>query len=177
MPNQLLDATFLQNECLSGPLPQDWQHLPEQALGKRRWLWLGLTLLPLAVLALFIVLSKGKLALYVIFGVVLLVGFMLQLWLPFQLMRTRYLLRRQDFLLESGVWWRQGVLIPLTRVQHVTVSQGPLQKQFDLATLKVFTAGGLHAEAALIDIKYAEAQQLCQLLSQLIPQEEQANVA
>jgi len=68
-------------------------------------------------------------------------------------------------------------LIPLTRVQHVTVSQGPLQKQFGLATLKVFTAGGLQAEAALSDIDYELAQSLCQQLSQLIPQEEQADAA
>ncbi len=177
MPNQLLDATFLQNECLSAPLPQDWQQLPEQALGKRRWLWLGLTLLPLAVLTLLIVLSDGELALYAMLGVLLLTGFLLQLWLPFQLTRTRFLLRRQDFLLESGVWWRQAVLIPLTRVQHVTVSQGPLQKHYGLATLKVFTAGGVHAEAALVDIEYDEAQRLCQLLSQLIPQETLSDVA
>ncbi len=177
MPNQLLDTAFLQDECLSAPLPQDWQHLPEQALGKRRWLWLGLTLLPLAVLALLIVLSDGELALYAMLGLVLLAGFLLQLWLPFQLTRTRFLLRRQDFLLESGVWWRQAVLIPLTRVQHVTVSQGPLQKQFGLATLKVFTAGGLHAEAALADIEYDAAQTLCQQLSRLIPQEDHADVA
>ena len=177
MANQLLDASFVQDECLSAPLPQDWQHLPEQALGKRRWLWLGLTLLLLAVLGLLIILSDGELALYAMLGLVLMAGFLLQLWLPFQLTRTRFLLRRQDFLLESGVWWHQAVLIPLTRVQHVTVSQGPLQKQFGLATLKVFTAGGLQAEAALSDIEYALAQSLCQQLSQLIPQEEQADAA
>ena len=177
MPNQLLDATFIQNECLSAPLPQDWQQLPAQALGKRRWLWFGLTLLPLAGLALLLVLSGGELALYVMLGLVLLAGVLLQLFLPLQLTRTRFLLRRQDFLLESGVWWRQAVLIPLTRVQHVTVSQGPLQKHYGLATLKVFTAGGVHAEAALQDIAYDEAQQLCQLLSRLIPQEVQPDVA
>ncbi len=177
MANQLLDAAFLQNECLSAPLPQDWQQLPEQALGKRRWLWLGLMLLPLAVLILLIVLSGGELAFFAMLGVLLLAGLALQLWLPLQLTRTRYLLRRQDFLLESGVWWRQVVLIPLTRVQHVTVSQGPLQKHFGLATLKVYTAGGLQAEAALMDIEYDEAQRLCQLLSQLIPQEELSDVA
>ncbi|WP_430456478.1 PH domain-containing protein [Rheinheimera sp.] len=177
MANQLLDAAFIQDECLSAPLPQDWQHLPEAALGKRRWFWLGLTLVVLLALVALIVLSEGELALYAILGLVLLFGFLLQLWLPLQLTRTRFLLRRQDFLLESGVWWRQAVLIPLTRVQHVTVSQGPLQKQFGLATLKVFTAGGLQAEAALSDIDYELAQSLCQQLSQLIPQEERADAA
>lgn len=177
MTNQLLDAAFVQDECLSAPLPQDWQHLPEEALGKRRWLWLGLTALPVAVFVLLLVFSAGELALYVMLAVTVLCGSLLQLWLPLQLNRTRFLLRRQDFLLESGVWWHQAVLIPLTRVQHVTVSQGPLQKQFGLATLKVFTAGGLHAEAALSDIEYERAQSLCQQLSRLIPQEESADAA
>lgn len=177
MANQLLDASFVQDECLTAPLPQDWQHLPEEALGKRRWLWLGLTLFTVVILLGLILLSDGELALYALLGLVLLFGFLLQLWLPFQLTRTRFLLRRQDFLLESGVWWHQAVMIPLTRVQHVTVSQGPLQKQFSLATLKVFTAGGLQAEAALSDIDYELAQSLCQQLSQLIPQEERADAA
>jgi membrane protein YdbS with pleckstrin-like domain len=177
MANQLLDAAFVQDECLSAPLPQEWQHLPDEALSKRRWLWLGLTLLPLAVFVMLILLREGEWALYVMLAVTVLCGGLLQLWLPLQLRRTRFLLRRQDFLLESGVWWRQAVLIPLTRVQHVTVSQGPLQKQFGLATLKVFTAGGLQAEAALSDIDDELAQLLCQQLSQLIPQEERADAA
>lgn len=175
MPNQLLDATFLQDECLSAPLPQDWQHLPEQALGKRRWLWLGLTLLPLLVLGLLLKLSHGALALYALLAVVLLLGALWQLWLPFHLLKTRYLLRTQDFLLESGAWWRKAVLIPLNRVQHVTVSQGPLQKRFGLATLSVFTAGGDHAEATLADIDYAVAQTLSLQLSYLIPKEDKTD--
>ncbi len=177
MSNQLLDANFIQNACLSAPLPTEWQYLPAQALPKRRWMWLGLTLLPVAVCTLLIVLSKAEFATFVMLGVVLLLGSIIQLWLPLQITRTRFLLRRQDFLLSSGVWWHQAVLIPLTRVQHVTVSQGPLQKRFGLATLKVFTAGGVQAEAALADIDYELAQTLCQQLSQLIPQEEHLDAA
>lgn len=65
--------------------------------------------------------------------------------------------------------WHKAVLIPLHRVQHVTISQGPLQKRFGLATLKVYTAGGLDAEATLADIEYGVAQALSEQLSQLIP--------
>lgn len=177
MANQLLDAAFIQNECLTGPLPADWQYLPAQALPKRRWFWLGLSVLPLAIMCMLIALSEAEPTLIVMLGVTLLLCTLVQLWLPLQQARTRFLLRRQDFLLESGVWWRQAVLIPLTRVQHVTVSQGPLQKHFGLATLKVFTAGGLQAEATLADLDYELAQSLCQQLSLLIPQEERIDAA
>ncbi len=175
MANQLLEPTFLQDDCLTAPLPQDWQLLPEAALGKRRWLWLGLTALPLLLVLFLLKLSDGALALYAVLAVVLLLGLLLQLWLPFHLLKTRYLLRSQDFLLESGAWWRKAVLIPLSRVQHVTVSQGPLQKRFGLATLSVFTAGGDHAEATLADIDYALAQTLSLQLSYLIPKEDQTD--
>ena len=174
--NQLLDDVFVQNECLSAPLPEAWLQLPEQALPKRRWLCVGWTLAPLLFLAALNWLSDGEQALLWLLAAVLLGGGLLQLWLPLQIRRTRFLLRRQDFLLESGVWFHQAVMIPLTRVQHVTVSQGPLQKHFGLATLKVFTAGGVQAEAALADIDEALAQSLCQQLSQLIPQEDLTDV-
>lgn len=177
MPNQLLHADFLQDDCLTAPLPEQWQLLPQQALGKRRWFWLGLTLLPLLVELFLLKLSHGAWAVYALGAGLLLVAGMLQIWLPVHLHNTRYLLRSQDFLLESGVWWRRAVLIPLTRVQHVTVSQGPLQKRFGLATLCIFTAGGEHAEATLADIDYDLAQTLSLQLSYLIPKEERTDAA
>jgi membrane protein YdbS with pleckstrin-like domain len=70
------------------------------------------------------------------------------------------------------VLWRKAVLIPLQRVQHVSISQGPLQKRFGLATLKVYTAGGLDAEASLADIEHQLAQALSEQLSRLIPRGE-----
>ena len=56
-----------------------------------------------------------------------------------------------------GVWWRTENTIPRSRVQHIEVSQGPLQRALGLASLIIFTAGeqlnsvtigGLDAETA-----------------------------
>lgn len=44
-------------------------------------------------------------------------------------------------LIRSGVWWRNVRYMPLTRVQHVDVSVGPMQRRFGLATLLIHTAG------------------------------------
>jgi putative membrane protein len=45
----------------------------------------------------------------------------------------------------EGVLTRELVVVPLLRIQSVRVTQGPLQRALDLATVHVDTAGGLRA--------------------------------
>lgn len=172
MTNQLLDAGFLDDQALSGPLPDDWLLLPAQALAKRRWVWLQRFVIVVCGLAMVQWWRGSHWIFWLLWAVTALVFLASWYWLPLQIRRTRFLLRTQDFLLQSGVLWRKAVLIPLHRVQHVSINQGPLQKRFGLATLKVFTAGGLDAEASLADIEYQVAQALSEQLSQLIPRGE-----
>lgn len=51
--------------------------------------------------------------------------------------------------IRQGVFWRQTVNVPRSRVQHTDVSQGPLERRFGLATLVIYTAGTDHARVAL----------------------------
>jgi len=51
-------------------------------------------------------------------------------------------LREFDIAYRSGLFWRKTVIVAFNRVQHVEVSSGPLQRKFDLASVKLFTAGG-----------------------------------
>lgn len=48
--------------------------------------------------------------------------------------------------LRQGVIWRRVTSIPRSRVQHTDVSQGPIQRSFDLATLSIHTAGTEYAK-------------------------------
>lgn len=43
--------------------------------------------------------------------------------------------------LRKGAWWRSETRIPLTRIQHTDVRQGPLERRHGLGTVAVFTAG------------------------------------
>ncbi len=43
--------------------------------------------------------------------------------------------------MRSGTWWRKEVWLPVTRLQHLDVVQGPLERAYGLATLALFTAG------------------------------------
>ena len=56
--------------------------------------------------------------------------------------------------LRRGKWWRREILVPRSRVQHLDIERGPIERHFGLATLVVHTAGTrLHAlrQAGFLD--------------------------
>lgn len=59
-----------------------------------------------------------------------------------------------------GVWTQVHTVVPLTRVQHIDVAQGPLQRPFGVATLVVHTAGTAHATVVLPGISREKANEL-----------------
>lgn len=74
----------------------------------------------------------------------------LALWYPVLAYRhTFYRVDPQGIHIRRGVLWRSVVSVPRSRVQHTDVSQGPLERLFELATLVIYTAGTQHASVAL----------------------------
>mgnify|MGYP001247140453 CR=1 FL=1 len=55
--------------------------------------------------------------------------------------RTRWRLDAVGLYVRRGLIWHTEVLVPRSRVQHLDVERGPLERQFGLATLVVHTAG------------------------------------
>ncbi len=71
-------------------------------------------------------------------------------------------LRDHDIAFRSGLIWRKTVIMPFSRIQHIEVSQGPLQRRFDLGTLKFFTAGGAHVDMQISGLRHQRAVDLRQ---------------
>lgn len=59
--------------------------------------------------------------------------------------------------IHRGVFWQHRITVPISRIQHVDVSQGPLQRQFGLGKVTVHTAGTQHAAVELSGIAYEAA--------------------
>jgi membrane protein YdbS with pleckstrin-like domain len=70
-------------------------------------------------------------------------------WPALQHRRTAYRVDAAGIEIRSGVWWRRVVNVPRSRIQHTDVSQGPLERNFGLSTLGVFTAGTEHSKVEL----------------------------
>ncbi|HET6604009.1 MAG TPA: PH domain-containing protein [Xanthomonadaceae bacterium] len=74
--------------------------------------------------------------------------------------RTRYRLDRDGLTIRRGVFWHTETRVPRSRVQHVDLNHGPIDRRLGLAELKVYTAGTRLASVALGGLDAARAEAL-----------------
>jgi membrane protein YdbS with pleckstrin-like domain len=56
-----------------------------------------------------------------------------------------------------GLMFHSDTVVPFGRVQHIDVSQGPIERAYGLATLVLHTAGNHNASVALPGLAHADA--------------------
>ena len=78
-------------------------------------------------------------------------------WPALQHRFHRYTVSPDAIEIRTGVAWRAVITVPRSRVQHTDVSQGPLERQFHLATLAIYTAGTSYARVDLDGLDHARA--------------------
>jgi membrane protein YdbS with pleckstrin-like domain len=79
------------------------------------------------------------------------------LWPPVRYRYTSYRVSEGGVRIRRGVVWRLAISVPRSRVQHTDVSQGPIERAFDLATLIIYTAGTQHASVHLSGLAHETA--------------------
>jgi membrane protein YdbS with pleckstrin-like domain/RES domain-containing protein len=72
--------------------------------------------------------------------------------------RTSFRVDERGLEIRRGVWWREVLRVPRSRVQHTDVSQGPVERPYGLATLVVHTAGTQHASIHLDGLAHETAE-------------------
>lgn len=149
----------------------DWQPLPPRSrllflLGAIPWLALAgaivggtigklgqLTQDPGSSNDLTLVLTTGALG--------LLLGAGLGYWLGHKQYRhTYWRLDAEGLALRRGRMWQRETRVPITRVQHLDLKRGPLQRYRDLATLTVHTAGTRNSSVIVPNIDIYDAEYL-----------------
>ena len=94
---------------------------------------------------LFLTLDNAILKLVGIIGICTGIVFIVLLisWPRLEFPHRGYALREMDIAQKHGLVTRYMATAPFSRVQHVAVSQGILDRMFSLATLQIYTAGGV----------------------------------
>lgn len=83
-------------------------------------------------------------------GPVLLVALALIIRIPMRRYSARgYQMSTDRLRVVRGVLMRSDTVVPFSRVQHIDVHQGPLERFFGIATLTLHTAGNHNASVAL----------------------------
>lgn len=78
--------------------------------------------------------------------------------------RTSFVISGAGCEIRRGVIWRRIITVPLSRIQHSDVTQGPLQRAYGLATLSLYTAGTEHAKIDLHGLAFETAMAIRQYL-------------
>lgn len=71
-----------------------------------------------------------------------------------------YALRTHDLLYKSGWWWRTLKVVPFNRAQHLSLESGLIERQYGLASLRIYTAGASQADFSLYGVKQEVAEKL-----------------
>ena len=74
--------------------------------------------------------------------------------------KKKYAVRDRDVLYRKGLIWSVRTAIPFNRIQHAEIKQGPIERQFALSSLKIFTAGGQSSDLVIPGLPNETAQQL-----------------
>lgn len=62
--------------------------------------------------------------------------------------------------IHAGVFWRTQSSLARVRIQHTDVYQGPLQRHYGIATLKLYTAGSHYSRIELPGLSHSTATRL-----------------
>ena len=121
-----------------------------------RWQAVLATAIP-AVASLGLVARFGAPALFVPLLIVAIGATLVWVWPEACFRRLRYGIDATGIAIERGILWRSRIALPRARIQHTDVSQGPLQRRFGVATLKLYTAGSRYTKIELPGLAHADA--------------------
>jgi len=78
--------------------------------------------------------------------------------------------REHDIAFKKGVFWQKITILPFNRIQHLESHRGPLDRKFNLKTLRIYTAGGAQADMIISGLDAEQADHIKQLLLDKINQ-------
>jgi membrane protein YdbS with pleckstrin-like domain len=139
---------------------------------ERSYLSLNRSIWAIVVAAISMILSIGYIftpldfwKLAVLLGIVWLVFSVIFIYLGAEYRHFSYEMNEYGLYINRGVFWRRKIVVPLNRVQHTDVIQGPFERKYQLAELVVHTAGTRNASVKLPGILNTDAEQLRESLA------------
>ena len=162
MSEHPLPAEDAGQAAATAAFPDGWQPLPPRA----RTLFVIGNLIGFGISALLTLIPTGLLLprsaqqLALALGVLVLLP-ALGVWLAHKRYRyTRWLLDGDGFALRRGRLWQSETRVPATRVQHLDLKRGPLERRFGLSTLVIHTAGTRNSSVTVQGLDHGDAERL-----------------
>ncbi len=88
--------------------------------------------------------------------------------------RTLWKLDDDGLAVQRGRWWQTESRVPISRVQHLDLKRGPLERAFKLATLVIHTAGTRLAAVSVSGLDGGDAERLRDRLARQLDHDDDA---
>ena len=66
----------------------------------------------------------------------------------------------EELQVKRGLWIRVHTVVPLDRIQHIDIAQGPIERALGICRLIVHTAGTLHSEVVVPGLARGTAERM-----------------
>lgn len=159
LQNEYLDPATLNSDITVPYIPIERDHLKISLIG---------SFIPIVIIiaAIIILTMTGKIEelpeqiQYIVYsGAIIIIILILFLSIKNHYKKA-YALRQLDIQYRSGYIWQEETIIPFNRIQHCEINRGPLERLFNLASLKVYTAGGSSSDLTIPGLRPEIAQDL-----------------
>lgn len=111
---------------------------------------------------------KESLSLYTNIGIVIIIVLMLLntiVYPSLEYKQWRYIITKDKIEFSEGIYWIKTVIIPIVRIQHIKINQGPINRRFKLSNLEIHTAGGSYT---IPNIELEKAEEISDFLKDKI---------
>jgi uncharacterized protein len=132
----------------------------------------GLALTAAALLFDATVMQAMDMPLGLLTGGAFLIALFAAILLPARRFRSwGYAMTDDELHIQSGIWTRARTVVPFGRVQHIDVSQGPVERRFGLGRLVLHTAGTLGSAVSLPGLTHEDAERMRDIIRLQIRQD------
>jgi len=158
---------FFNNAILPRDLPSvnqiDFNPIERSYLTTQRITWgIALFIVVTVGICMFYFIPRLQSQVIIYSTIVTITGFFIFFWIrdTISFRFSGYAIRDKDIMFRHGWLVRRSKIVPLNRIQHVSVQSGPLERRFLLASVSIFTAGSGAADFTIKGITDEKAQQI-----------------
>jgi uncharacterized protein len=155
------------------PESSDWQPLPARAGRVFLYVALLIAVPPMCVASIMVYENLQQGLVWPIIGGLWVVALSLAVWIAHK--RYRYTFWKLDadgFSVRRGRLWQWETRVPTSRVQHLDIKRGPLERPHRLSSLVLHTAGTRMSAVSISGLDVADAEHLRNHFSRQIDRQE-----
>lgn len=108
---------------------------------------------------------------WIIFGILSFAGILVLMMAKVFFDRKKYRLFDKNLTYRKGLLVHKETIVPFSRIQHIEIDEGPLERYFKLATMSIYTAGDSGKDLKINGLKVGEAQEMKEFITNYVKNE------